>query len=421
MKNQYGLMKTQPEQIGMSVDRLARITDRMQEYIDKSQVPGLLTAVARRGKVVHFETLGYADVENQIPLSADNIFRLYSMTKPVTAVAVMILYEEGRYFLDDPVADYLPEFSNMKVWTDNGLVDTKQPLTIHHLLTHTGGISFFPFSEKPVSVMYREAGVIYSKARETLSTEEYVKKIAQLPLASHPGEVWSYGESMDVLGRLVEVVSGQPYGEFLRRRIFEPLQMADTAFYVPEEKIGRLACLYEAGPDGKLISTDTLPLPDFVHRTVQANDYMQPPSFESGGAGLVGTAADYLRFSQMLLNKGELDGVRVLSPTTVKLILSNHLGPEFGERPLVNMVGNTTQSKGLGFGFCGAVVTNALAVGRAGSDGQYSWGGAASTDFWIDPEQNLIGLVLTQRLPTSGVHLTTLNRMHQMTYQAIVD
>ncbi len=404
----------------MSTERLARITDTMREYIDRSQVAGLLTAVARRGKVVHFEALGYADVENQIPLSADTIFRLYSMTKPVTAVAVMILYEEGRFFLDDPVADYLPEFRDLKVWTDKGLVDAKQPLTIRHLLTHTGGISFFPFPEKPVSVMYREAGVIYTKARETLSTEEYVRKIAELPLTSQPGEKWFYSESMEVLGRLMEVVSGQSYGEFLRHRIFEPLSMEDTAFYVPAEKSGRLARLYEAGPDGKIVATDTLPPPDFIHRTIQQNRYTQPPSFESGGTGLVGTAADYLRFSQMLLNQGELDGVRILSPTTVRLILSNHLGPEFGERPLAYIDPSAAQGKGLGFGFCGLVVTNAIAAGIAGSDGQYSWGGAASTDFWIDPEQKLIGLVLTQLVP-SGVSLTTRARMHQMTYQAILD
>ncbi|MDP3746679.1 MAG: serine hydrolase domain-containing protein [Phenylobacterium sp.] len=416
----YGLPTTAAEDVHMSTARLDRIELAMRGYVERREVPGLLTAVARHGKIVHFAAQGYADVERQARLEPDTIFRIYSMTKPVTAAAVMVAYEEGRFFLDDPLAAYLPEFGALRVYQKGRLADLERPLTIRHLLTHTGGISYFFHEGDVVADEYRGAGLMFARARETLTTEEYIRKIAGLPLAFQPGTAWCYSESMDVLGRLLEVVCGGSYGHFLADRLFSPLGMSDSGFYVPAEKLPRLARLYEMGADGNLVASDTLPPADFIERTVEWNDFSMPPSFESGGAGLVGTAADYLRFAQMLLNGGELDGVRVLSPTSVKLMLANHLGPEFGSRPLASLAAPWAGKDGLGHGFGGLVVTDAVANGTAGSNGEYRWGGAASTDFWIDPKRGISAVVLTQVLP-NGVALTTRARFHQMTYQAVLD
>lgn len=404
---EYGLPRAQPETVGMSAERLARIAPPLQQFIDQREVPGVLTVIARHGKVVHVGAQGYADVENNIPLRPDHIFRLFSMTKPITAVAVMMLYEEGRFFLNDPIADYLPEFAHMKVCDANGVVNAKSPITIKQLLTHTAGFTYQGLHPNP------ECGEVAGEALERISgitLEQHVKKLATAPLIAQPGTEWTYGEAMAVLARLVEVLSGQRYGDFLRQRIFKPLGMTDTGYHVPGEKRQRLVKIYEQNAQRKIVA---------VPADGYGGDYGVQATLEGGGAGLAGTAADYVRFAQMLLNGGELDGVRLLGPTTVNLIVSNHLGPKFGDMPLMSLPHPMAQSRGLGFGFCGLVVTDPIAAATAGSKGEYSWGGWANTDFWIDPQQQLVALVFTQVIPNHA-QLTTRPKFHQLAYQAIV-
>ena len=381
----------------------------MRRFIDNHQVPGILTVIAKNGKVVHKEAQGYADIENKKELTTETIFRLFSMTKPVTGVAVMILYEEGFFFLDDPIQNYLPEFTNQKVYTEHGLVDSVRPITIRHLLTHTAGFTYPGLHTDPaMAEIYDTADGGEGFARlSDFNLKEHVKKLAALPLVCQPGTQWSYGEAMSVLARLVEVVSGQKYSEFLRERIFIPLEMNSTGYFVSEDLADNLAVLYEQC-EGKLQPSEI------------GGDYTIEPHLEAGGAGLAGSAADYLRFAQMLLNGGELDGTRLLSPTTVKLMMSDHLSEKLGDNPVSSLEFPVARGDGLGFGFCGTVVRRASACIAPGSDGEYSWAGYANTDFWIDPEKALIGLVFTQVLPHE-YHLETRARMRQMTYQAITE
>jgi len=410
----YGLPVALPEEVGLSSERLARVGPVMRAYLDNGAVPGLLTVVARHGRVAHFEVQGHADAEREAPLAPDAIFRLFSMTKPVTAVAVMIAYEEGRFLLDDPIADYLPEFAAMMVWRDGRLTAAERPITIRHLLTHTSGFTYSTFADPahPVARLYAEGdlhGVLNRLSGETLET--HVRRLAQMPLVAEPGTAWHYGESMGVLGRLLEVVCGGSFRTFLTARLLEPLAMDDTDFHAPAQKAHRLAKLYELGADSRFSAVDA---------GAYGGDYGAPPPLEYGGAGLVGTAGDYLRFAQMLLNGGELGGVRVLSATSVRLILANHLGQEFGARPLASLPISWIARPGVGFGLGGFVVTDPVASGTAGSPGEYSWSGWANTHFWIDPRQELIGMVFAQVISTEP-EIPMRRRMHQMTYQAIAD
>ncbi len=406
-KNTRGLPNVDPASVGICPNRLARIQHAFQPFVNKGKVPGIVTAIARHGKVIHMAAQGYADIESGKPLSCDHIFRLYSMTKPVTGVAVMSLYEEGFFCLSDPIADYLPEFSNMQVYTEHGLVPAKRPITIEMLLTHTAGFTYQGLiPDLPCDVAESEALIRLTSP----SLEQGVKQLADKPLIFHPGEQWGYGESMRVLARLVEVVSGQSYGQFLQNQIFSPLKMPDTSFYVPEIHAGRLTRLYEQSDNGLVAAS-----PDNY-----GGDYTQKPSFEAGGAGLVSTVSDYLRFCQMLLNGGTLDDTTILSPTSVKMMVSDQLDKRFGSMPIASLGFPVAQGRGLGFGYCGLVMRNSIANGNAGSNHQYSWSGWANTDFWIDYDYGLIALIMTQVIPTRE-HIETRKMMHQMTYQAIIE
>ena len=293
-----GLPMAVPEAVGVSAERLERIRPIMQSYVDKGNLPGFLTVVARRGKIVHFETIGMQDVENSKPVELDTIFRIYSMSKPITSVAVMMLYEEGHFQLGTPVSRFIPEFGNMKVYNEDQteILDAEKEITIKHLLMHTAGLTY-DWGNKRASKLYKEAKIF--EPGTTLA--DMVKKLGNIPLVHEPGQKWTYGVSVDVLGYLVEVVSGMPFEEFLQTRLFKPLGMVDTAFSVPPEKVDRFAALYRPDKEGGLERVGDAPL---------ANDEVS--FFPSGGGGLVSTAADYIRFSQMLLNGGELDGVRIL-------------------------------------------------------------------------------------------------------------
>jgi len=409
---------TRPEDVGFSSERLGRITAAMQRYVDAGNLPGAVTLVARNGKVVHFGVVGKQNVATGAPMTRDTLFRLYSQSKPVTAVATMILYEEGKFLLTDPVSKYLPEFTDMKVYVgeENGQIKTEpaRPITIQHLLTHTSGLTY-DFFPTPVGKMYGPAGTTGAAPQSRLgSLAEWSKELAKLPLIAQPGTAWNYSVSIDVLGRLIEVTSGMSFRDFLRARIFQPLGMKDTDFYVPDEKLARFAANYSPTPDGKMRVADD----------PEKSPYRKLPKIEMGGSGLVGTAGDYFRFAQMLANGGELDGVRILAPSTVRMMMSDQLSPELPPDPLSSLFGagvfgRGARAWGLGFGLGGFVATDPALSGIPMSVGTYSWGGAATTHFWVDREQGVVGIVMTQLLPdgTYPVRQT----MQAMTYQALME
>ena len=381
-----GLPMAVPEAVGVSSERIERIRPVMQGYVDDGNLPGFLTVVARRGKIVHFETIGMRDVENKKPVEPDTIFRIYSMSKPVTSVAVMMLYEEGHFQLGTPVSRFIPEFKNMKVYNEDQteILDAKKEITIKHLLMHTAGLTY-GWGNKPVDQRYKEANIF--ERGTTLA--DMVKKLGDIPLVHEPDERWTYGVSVDVLGYLVEVVSGMPFEEFLQTRLFEPLDMVDTAFSVPPEKVDRFAALYRHNRREGLMERVGRDAP-------LANDELS--FFPSGGGGLVSTAADYIRFSQMLLNGGELDGVRILGKKTVELMRYPHHDDWFG----------------LGF----RVVTHKDPPNTLNSVGNFSWGGAAATTFWIDPQEELIGVLMTQLLSNPYPFQ---QQFRVLTYQALTE
>ncbi|MCG9129354.1 beta-lactamase family protein [Candidatus Poribacteria bacterium] len=387
-----GLPRAVPEDMGMSTARLARIKPVMQQWVDNGKIPGALTMIAREGKLVHFEKVGNQDIASEKPIEFDTIFRIYSMTKPITSVAVMMLYEEGLFQLNSPVSEFIPEFKDMKAYANHGdaIVDTEREMTVKHLLTHTAGLIYGGEWEHPINKRYYEADFYGGDLKHM------VKELGDIPLLHQPGEAWNYGMSTDVLGYLVEVVSGMPFAEFLKTRIFDPLGMDDTDFSVPENKADRYATLYEPTEDGSIKVLEDAPVSS------------GPLSFHhSGGAGLLSTAGDYLRFCQMMLNDGELDGERLLGRKTVELISINHIPDDW--QPL--------ERTGSGFGLGFAVVTDVADTHTLGSVGTYSWGGLASTVFWIDPMEELIAIFMTQLIGDSPFHA----QFRVLTYQSIID
>jgi CubicO group peptidase (beta-lactamase class C family) len=370
------LPKAPPEQVAMSADRLQRIHGAIQPYIDDGRLAGVVTLVARRGRLVHFEAQGLADVGAKTPMRKDAIFRMASCSKPVTAVAVLMLMEEGKLRLDDPVSRFIPEFKNLKVAIakpggEVDLVPAARPITIHDLLTHTSGLGSGGAGAKATTKIMetREPG-------EKLA--DFIPRLGAAPLDFQPGSQFRYSglAGFDTLGRVVEIASGQTYDEFLRHRVFEPLGMKDTFFVVPEDRRDRLAALYQGTPKG-LVKMDT---PGFLNSK----------TYFSGAGGLYSTAEDYARFAQMLLNGGQLGGQRLLSPRTVSLMASNHVGTLFG-----GQLGRPAQ--GVGFGLSVEVVLDAVQAGWRRSNGSYGWDGAFGTIFWVDPKEQLIAVLLVQR------------------------
>ncbi len=387
-----GLPRAATEDVGMSAARLERITPAMQRWVDDGRIPGALTMIAREGRLVHFEKFGMQDVASSKPIEFNTIFRIYSMTKPITSVAVMMLYEEGHFQLNSPVSEFIPAFKDMKVYANHGdaIVDAEREMTIKHLLTHTSGLIYGGDWVHPINDRYREANFFSG------DLEHMVTELGNIPLLHHPGDSWNYGMSTDVLGYLVEVVSGMPFAEFLKKRIFEPLGMVDTDFSVPEEKADRYATLYEPAEDGGIQVIENVPVSS------------GPLSFfHAGGAGLQSTAADYLRFCQMMLNEGELDGARLLGRKTVELTTMNHIPEDW--QPL--------WKTGSGFGLGFAVVTDVANTHTLGSEGTYSWGGLASTTFWIDPVEELVAILMTQLIGDNPFHA----QFRVLTYQSITD
>jgi CubicO group peptidase (beta-lactamase class C family) len=401
-----GLPSAAPEEVGVSSARLTRIDDFVERHLEAHHFGGAVTVVARKGKVVQFKAYGMQDRESGIPMSRDSIFRIYSMSKPITSVAVMILFEEGRFLLNDPVSRWLPEFEDLEVGIEGvdeatgervlKTVPADREMTIRDLLRHTSGLTYGFWGTSLVDKMYLDKKVLTDD--ETI--QDTVAKLGTIPLKHQPGTVWEYGLSTDVLGRLVEVISGLPFDEFLAERIFDPLGMTDTAFYVPPEKVNRFTTVYEPNETNDAL-TPYDPTP--------TRQYLEKPTYSSGGGGLVATAADYLRFSQMLLNGGELDGVRILGRETVELMTRDHLVEIPDRRDL------DPYSFGLGFG----IAADRGLSGSALSEGSCGWGGLAHTGFWIDPQEELIGIFLTQILPESPLPYRDLFR--PVVYQAITD
>lgn len=402
-----GLPTVKPEKVGLSSERLERLGDVMQQYIDEGRIAGTVTIVARDGKAAWFKTQGMLDREAGTPMRPDAIFRICSMSKPITSVAVMMLYEEGKFLLDDPVWKYLPEFKDPQVLVkrDDGTtytVPASTDITIRHLLTHTSGIGYHWSPD--VGQMYFDAGVAHGMLQTPNTTRENSRKIAQIPLMFNPGERFQYGLSIDVLGALVEVLSGMSFDEYLRVKIFEPLKMTDTFFSVPESKMDQMTTAY-TWYDGKGMNR----FPDEPideGSTVYSSDYPYdgPRRYFSGGAGLSSSVPDYARFCQMMLNGGELDGVRLLSPKTVQLMTHDQIGDR-----------SPNSSFGLGFGIEG--VDQPLR--ELTSPGRYGWGGFFYTHFFIDPAENMVGVFMAQLHPAGGLPL---NRLFEvLAYQSVVE
>ncbi len=398
-----------PEALGFSASRLARISGWMRRWVDSGRLPGLSVAIMRGDRSVWFESYGYRDVAAGAPLEADTIFRLYSMTKPITSVAALMLYEEGLFQLDDPVSKFIPAFDKTEVFV-SGDADSfrtealERPLTVHDLMVHTSGLSYGFLHEHPVDALYRANGIEFNGGVDSL--EETVERTASMPLLFQPGTRWNYGVSTDVLGRLVEIWSGMSLDVFFRERILDPLQMPDTDFYVPREKAGRLAANYLRGSGGGIVLKDS----------PATSEFLAPPATLSGGGGLVGTAADYLRFMRMMRGGGALGEQRLLGRKTVETMTVNHLPGDLAQ--MGRSIFSETPLFGIGFGLGVSVMLDPVRARIMGSPGEYAWGGMASTAFWIDPAEDLLVLLLTQLIPSSSWPIR--RELRTLVYQALI-
>lgn len=381
---------TIPETVGLSTSRLRRIDTVMQRYVDSSQLAGAITLLARRGQVAHCGIYGQMNLNAGKEMREDAIFRVFSMTKPVTSLAVLMLYEEGAFHLQYPVSMFIPDFKDLQVLAgqgDNGqdLAPLKRPVTIFDLLTHTSGLGYGLDCSTPVDALYQRASLM--RADESMA--EKIDKIVKIPLHHQPGKRYTYSMGTDVLGYLIEAISGQPLDVFFQERIFEPLGMIDTGFYVPEEKLDRLAALYTSIPGIGLVDVASVPGDPTQFPFGLWTDKSLKPAFLSGGGGLVSTAADFLRFAMMMRNKGELDGTRLVSRKTIELMTAPHLRPD--------QFFIDGASSGLGV----LVLTDPAKAQMLGSPGAYEAGGAALTEFWVDPVEDLVGVLMTQYIHTT--------------------
>jgi len=373
-----------PAQVGLSPERLARLDEYMKRQVAGGHLPGAVTLLARHGKIVVFNSYGAADPDRHVAMTKDSIFRIYSQTKVVTGVAMMMLYEEGKWHFDDPVTRFLPELKSLRVSKGTNadgsmqMEDIARPPTMRELLTHSAGFGYGLSDDNPIDKAYFQ-----SRFLSSANATDAVARILQLPLASQPGQHWRYSAATDVQGYIIERISGLALSDFMQRRIFGPLGMKDTAFYVPASKADRFVALKTYDAASKSLIAPSGPL---------VFDYSRPPDTASGGAGLVSTAFDYLRFAQMLLNGGELDGVRILAPATVRLLASNHLADDIRAKSQESFSEHT----GMGFGVDVAVVLDSAKAGTLRAEGTYDWGGAAGTWFWIDPRNDLIFIGMMQ-------------------------
>lgn len=372
-----GLIEAPASEAGMTAERLARVTALTQRYVDERKLAGVVTLVARDGKIVHFEAVGQRGADDDRPMTKDALFRIFSMSKPITAVAAMMLYEEGKFALNDPVEKFVPELADLDVLVDGELVPAERTMTMRHLLTHTTGLSYGFNPQDPVDQKYREVQPLGGK-----DLDEFAERLGTLPLAFEPGERWHYSVAVDVTGLVVQRLSGLSFDVFLKERLFDPLGMEDTFFNVPADKLDRLLPNHAWNREEE--------------RLVQFDAPYEETQMFSGGGGLVSSTMDYLRFSEMVRRGGELNGVRILSPKTVEFMTANHLpstvsGAGSGENPL-----SGAETRGFGFGLGFGVNTNPVGSGVLGSLGEYSWGGAAGTVFWVDPVEEMVVIGMIQ-------------------------
>ncbi len=398
--------RVRADRAGMSSERLERLDETMKAYVDAGSLAGQVILVLREGRIVYSAANGARDIEAGLPMTQDSIFRIASQTKAIVSTGIMILQEQGKLDISHALSRYIPEWANMQVAVanDNGgytLEAARRPITLRHLLTHTAGMSY---GSGPAQSAWEEAGFqgwYFAHRNEPVLAS--IKRMAALPLDEHPGEAWIYGYNTDILGAVIEVASGMDLASFLQQEIFGPLQMRDTHFFLPQEKAERLAVVYRPRQGGGI---EAIPSTDGMQSQGRYIEGQGPNRNFSGGAGLLSTARDYARFLQMTLNGGELDGVRILSPKSIELMTTNHLG----DIPFRN---------GTGFGLGYSVVTDLGSRGSLGSDGEYGWGGAYHSTYWVDPEEELVVVYLTQLIPSNG--LDDYSKLRNGIYQAIVE
>ena len=385
--------RSSPEEEGMSSVQLQRLSQLASKYVAEGRVPGIVNLVMRNGQIVHFEAVGNRGIDDSSPMQLDDLFRIYSMTKPITSVAAMQLYEQGKFQLSDPVTKFVPELQGLNVLNEDGTFSpVEREMTMHQLMMHTAGFSygFHPYRD-PVDKLYVAADLVTSK-----DLEAFVLKLAELPLRSQPGELYHYSVAVDVTGLVVERLSGLPLDEYIDTNILKPLQMNDTFFEVPSTKRDRFVQNHFINPEtGSLINADYAPAPYGYRKGVALSDYFDV-SLISGGAGLVSTAMDYARFAEMLRRGGTLDGARILGPKSITFMTKNHLSEPSMHAAWEQMPTPDIGRPGFGFGLGFGVVTDAAAIGVLGSDGEYNWGGAAGTIFWVDPTEELVVVSLIQ-------------------------
>ncbi|NUT42634.1 MAG: beta-lactamase family protein [Thermoactinospora sp.] len=400
-----------PAEVGLDADRLRRIDAHFAAYVDDGRLPGWLALVSRRGQIAHLSTYGSRDLASGAPVERDTLFRIYSMSKPITSVAAMMLYEEGALELTDPVSRYIPAFADARVHERGPAAapvtrPALEPVRVWHLLTHTAGLVYGFQHTTVVDELYRKAGINRGMPRD-LDLAGYADLVAGQPLLFEPGTRWNYSVATDILGRVVEVASGQPFERFLAERIFEPLDMTDTGFFLDPADGDRLATLYNVAPGGGIAP---LEMGDLAFRA---------PKAPSGGGGLISGARDYHRFTQMLLRGGELDGTRLLGPRTLAYMTRNHLPGGADLDAFGTPVFSEVSYTGVGFGLGFAVVLDAAESKGVASEGEFNWGGAASTTFWVDPAEEMTVIFLTQLMPSNAYPIRS--RLRQLVHQAIID
>lgn len=405
-----------PEDVGLSSERLARIDSHLKNrYLDPGKIAGASTLVYRRGEIAHLAPIGLMDRERGVPMARDTIFRIYSMTKPITSVALMMLYEHGHFQLDDPVYKWIPGWRDLGVYAAGNhphfaTQPCERPMSVRDLLSHQSGLTYGFMERTNVDAGYRKLGIGSLGARFDGDLQAMVEALATLPLEFSPGTAWNYSVSTDVLGHLVEVISGERFDEYLRRHIFEPLGMVDTGFVVPQDKLERFAACYERNRRKELRLQDD----------PRESPYLRAPKLLSGGGGLVSTIDDYLRFGRMLLDGGSLEGARLLGPKTIELMTQNHLagGRDLSEMSAAEMFSETSYD-GVGFGLGFSVTLDPARAQVVGTPGEFAWGGAASTAFWIDPAEDLIVIFMTQFLPSRTFNFR--GQLKSIIYPAIID
>ncbi len=404
----HAATSVRPEAVGLSSPRLAKIDGWMDRLIDDRKLAGVSVNIIRRGEHIYSAAAGLADTARGTPMQQDTILRIYSMTKPLVSTAVLMLYEDGHFQLDDPISRYIPAFRHSRVFTGGSRLKyesepARREITYRDLLTHTSGLTYGFMDANAVDAMYRDNNIDFSTS--DLPLGELIDKLAAMPLLAHPGTAWNYSVSTDVLGRLVEVISGQSLPAFLHERVIGPLGMTDTGFHVPSEKIARFAALYARGRDGAPVLIDD----------PRSSGFTKIRALASGGGGLVGTAPDYLQFCRCMLGMGTLNGERLLGRKTVQLMTANHLPGDMADMGQARFSESSYAGVGFGLGF--SVMLDPAKAQILGSPGEFAWGGAASTAFWVDPAEDMAVVLMTQLLPSSTYPIR--RELRVLSYQAV--